>query len=79
MDIHDSKSIITRIYEFLRSVVGAKIHPVIAYALLTDQEVITLAYKHVLDVHCLLGTGMWEILPTIHEKEIKWWDLDLDW
>jgi dGTPase len=79
LDLHNSREIVHKIFSFVERAVGSEVDPVIAFAMLTDQEVISLASRPVLDINSLNQTGMWENLPSVKDREIKWWELDLGW
>ena len=77
-NIHQSKDVMARIYEFIKKIID-DVDPAIALALMTDNDVMHLASKNVLDITSLMETTLWEILPILQGRQIDWSDPDLDW
>ncbi len=71
-------SILERIYEFVQ-----KIHPTvdatILLALMTDHDVVYLASQPVLDYSHFQQVTVAELIPFLREREIRWWEPDLEW
>ena len=74
----NGKAILEHILAFARSALP-DIDPVLFIALMTDQDVLYLAGQPVLDYGHLMQITASELLPILREKEIKWWEPDLDW
>lgn len=70
--------ILERIYEFVK-----KIHPTvdatILLALMTDHDVVYLASQPVLDYSHFQQVTVAELVPFLREREIRWWEPDLEW
>ena len=78
LNASNSESILGRIYEFVEKVFR-DIDPVLVIALMTDSDAIQLASQPVLDYSHLSQVTVVELLPMLREKQVEWWDPDLDW
>ena len=76
--IYNSKEILDKAYNFLRSVIQG-IDPAILLALMTDNDVLMLNQEKVLDISDLSKTSIGEIIPYLKEKNIDISNTDLDW
>lgn len=78
-NFYDPDVPLERIFKFIKTVAPASVDPVLVLALMTDRDVVYLAEEPLLNVLHFKQTSVWEIMPILEEKEIKWWDPDLEW
>jgi len=80
LNASNADSILSKIYEFLQKILkGQGVDPALAFALMTDNDVMFLASQPILDYSCFAQVTVAELLPHLANREIKWWDPDLKW
>jgi len=87
LNIPDGRGILERVYKFLGKFMDCKdskprlfcIDPLLVIALMTDKDVLLLVDGHVTGLEHLKRTSVWELLPSLHNKEINYITPKLDW
>lgn len=78
LNTFNAGAILSHVYEFVGKIFP-RIDQTLVVALMTDHDVVFLASQPVLDFSHFQQVTVAEMIPLLREKEIRWWEPDLDW
>jgi dGTP triphosphohydrolase len=78
LNASNSHEILERVYKFVKRTFP-EIDPALVIALMTDRDIMFLASQPVLDYSRFAQITVAELIPLLRRKEIRWWEIDLDW
>lgn len=78
LNASNALAILERIYAFVQRILPG-VDPVLVVALMTDHDAVSLASQPVLNYSHFAQVTVAELVPLLREKEIRWWEPDLEW
>ena len=79
INLHQSEDALEKVYNFIRDIIGLGGMAVIVLALMTDNDVLSLAERNTFDITNLQLTSVWEQLQYLENIKVDITDPDLNW